>query len=440
MDDIRRQVDLAIVAIPEPDFPLAPPTPTVQAAEPPEPPTSLYERLLLPTPQVSGGLGLVGELADLLGDQVGSPRSYNLLAALSTLSAAVSQQAVLRLSFGAIRPNLYAALVGPSSVYHKTTLINRVQALLRQAGLQNLIIPSLPTSEGLLRRLSEQPAGILFRDELATLFGSHKRRYLQDLKQDLMALYECQPYSRELAQKTVSVDDPYVSILGTTTPTKFFETVAHNDWHDGFLVRWLVALPDKLPQLDRSATLLTPAQQECLTRAAAQLAKIAKQEYRDFTIDRDAMALWRDWRAERLHDAFQDADDLGLSFGERYATYALKIAMLLCIASGRDSRLMPGDVANGITLALHYERCLLTLREARQDYGLSGSKMQRVFLVIQRRGPITRKLLRDFTRYATAELDPVLDKLLAIGAILEQPAGRTKTYVAATERLPIRAW
>lgn len=401
---------------------------------------TMLERLIVPMPEIAG-LGLVAEIADLIGLQTGSARAYCLLTALTVTAAATRRTARLRMGFGDIFPNLYAALLGASSVHHKSTVMGAGRDLLYRAQLTDLLVPANPTSEGLLNRLADKPSGVIFKDEIGTLFGANQVKYLAMLKQDLMALYDCRPYGRELARGEVRVDTPFLSILGTTTPRKFFDTVSHSDWHDGFLVRWLIALPDCAPDLDNAIGLLDESLDKRQWSLAMRLGALARRSPTDLAFDADAFQTWDAWRRGRLKRAYQAGDDLGLYLSERYAANALKIGILLALANDTAS-ISGGIITAAIALAEHFETCLLTLREARQDYGVSGGKMQRVFAVIRDKGPnvLTRNVYR-LSHLPKAEVEPVLDKLLEIGAVIEkQAAGGGKTYSAATDRLPIKVW
>lgn len=415
-------------------------TATDFAAEPAAEGTML-DRLIVPLPDLAG-LGLVGEIADLIHDQTRSARSYCLLTALATVAVATRRTARLRMAFGDVWPNLYAALLGASSVHHKSTVMGQGRDLLYRAQLADLLIPANPTAEGLLNRLSDKPSGVIFKDEIGTLFGSHLVKYLAMLKQDLMALYDCRPYGRELARGEVRVDAPFLTILGTTTPKKFFDTVSHSDWHDGFLVRWLIALPDSPPDIDAVPGLLDKDLDSRHWSLAMRLGALSRRNASDMGLDDGAFATWETWRKRRLRLAYEAGDDLGLYLSERYATYALKIAILLAVA-GESTTITLANMQTAITLAEHFETCLLTLRDARQDYGVSGSKMQRVFAVIRDNGPnVTTKDVYRFAHLPKAEVEPVLDKLLEIGAVIEKRTDRGggKSFSAATDRLPIKVW
>lgn len=405
-------------------------------------PVTLYERLIVPMPELPN-LGLVSEIAGLIGRQVGSPQSFNLLVALAVLAGAVNHRARLVMNFGDIRPNIYAALIAPSSVYHKTTTMSRGRDLMRRASLESYLLAPHFTSEGLLGELSEHPAGIIFRDEVGTLFGSGKVKYQVFLKHDLMGLYDCQPYGRTLRSGSYKVDNPYLNILGATTPQGFFENVSHGDWHDGFMLRWLVALPSEAPDMTGAGALYDETDHHLSFKLAGVLNEHSVRGARDFSISREAFDQWATRRQERLRSAYETGDDLALSMTERMSTYRLKVAMLLAIAGDSWGQIDDQHMTAAAQLVGHYESCLMTLRAVKQDYGVSGGKMHKVLRIINERGPaVTTKAILQYANLPKSEAEPVIDKLLEIGAIVEtrSATGRVKAYNATTERLPIKVW
>jgi len=388
-----------------------------------------------------GDLGWLDEYTDIASDLTNAPRSFNLLCGLATAAIAIQHRAVLRMSFDNIRPNIYGAIVAPSTVYHKTTALRQSQSLLNRAGLGHLQFASQFSSEGLLSCLAERPAGIIYRDEVGTLFASDRVKYLAPLKQDLTALYDGGDYSRQLARERITVTRPYLNILGATTPTRFYQGVTLTDWQDGFLARWLFALPDCEPDFDNSPSMFTSKHGEKLEHLAGRLREIDSQPAQDFTFDPAAFQAWDQWQRQSKKNAYLFGDDVVASIVGRYATYALKFAMILASLNGEFGRIGPKSIAQGIALADHYKASIHKLLEGRQNHGISGDKMQRVFAVITVKGPkATTKVIQQFAHMNASETRAVLDKLVEIGAVVSEKAGRGMAYTATTDKLPIRSW
>lgn len=399
------------------------------------------ESPLLQSAPALGNLGWLDDYVGIMCDLTNAPASFNLLCGIATVAAASQGRAVLPMAFGDVRPNIYAALVAPSTVYHKTTSINRSKDVLVRASLNHLLFAPQFSSEGLLTQLSERPAGIIHRDEIGTLFMSDRVKYLQTVKQDLTALYDGDDYSRQLSNKTVTVTRPYLNILGATTPTRFYEGVSLADWQDGFLARWLFALPDAEPDFEASAVLLDEGHKAKLDMLAARLKGIDGQPPTAFIFEGDAFKRWNEWQRHCKKSAYLYGDDVISSITGRYSTYALKFAMLLASVNGKFGRISPTEMEQGIALADHFKFAVQSLLEGRQNHGISGDKMQRVFSVIRDKGPQVRtKTIQQFAHLNASEVRAVIDRLAEIGAIVSEKAGKGYAYTATTDKLPVRSW
>lgn len=408
------------------------------------PAESPYDRFVCPLPKNIAGLdhlGDIGKIARLISTLADAPESYGLLTALTVTATAINRRAVLRLAHGDIYPNLYAGMVGPSSVTHKSTTMGLGRRLLKLANLDRFAIPANPTAEGLLNRLANTSTGLLFRDEMGSLLSSHRTKYLRQLKEDLMALYGCEPHGRQLASGEVTVNEPYLSIIGTTTPERFFSSLGDTDWTDGFLVRWLIALPSRSPDFDTSARLVSDDEEEELHGFANTLRELAQREAKSWSIETDALGQWNNWRNYRRQSAYEAGDGLALALIERYAIAALKLAMILA-APEKWGHIDFDCISRSIELAEYFEASLLRLKDMKEQLGISGGKLQKVLRLLNDRGPLKAGEVQRNANMDKHEAGEVLAKLLDIGAIVTEntASGRTLAYKAVTESLPIRSW
>ena len=260
-------------------------------------------------PQHDIKLGWVDDYAELMSRLTGSPAEFNRLTGLVLAATVIQRRARLRMSFADIYPNIYATILAPSSVYHKSSALGKVRQVIERAGLDKLLLSELMTSEGLLGQLQGKPSGVVIRDEIGTLFDSHQTKYLRNLKPDLTALYDCFPYSRRLSAIEIKVERPYLNIIGATTPDRFFDGVAAIDWRDGFLARWLFVLPEAEPNWDAMAGLYTTEHDAQVGAIATPLVNLDRQHDTDFVLVGDAFALWDAWQRQAAKEAFYYGDD-----------------------------------------------------------------------------------------------------------------------------------
>jgi hypothetical protein len=388
-------------------------------------------------------LGWVDQYADLMTLMTGAPHAFNRLAGLVVAATAIQRRARLRMAFGDIYPNIFAAVIAPSSVYHKSSALAKPRTILQRAMLDNLLLSELFTSEGLLKQLQAQPAGLALRDEIGTLFASHNTKYLATLKPDLTALFDCYPYSRRLSNDEVKVQSPYLNILGATTPTRFFEGVSHVDWQDGFLARWLFVMPSGEPDFEAMTGLYTTEHDASLGRLAMTLLAIDRQPETDFVFVDDAFKLWDVWQRQAAKSAYYFGDDVCAAIVTRYAAYALKFAMILAATNDSWGTITASTMQTAIDLADSFKATVYRLLAEKANYGVSGAKLQKIFRVIKSKGGITgisQREIGQFCHMSKSELEPCMDKLKTIGAIIPIEGSKTTRYIPAVESLPAKVW
>lgn len=389
-------------------------------------------------------LGWIDEYAALMTKLTGSPREFNLVCGLATAATAIQRKARLRMSFADIYPNIYAAIVARSSVYHKSSALHKPRSLLQRAMLERLLLSELMTSEGLLAQLQNSSAGLVVRDEIGTLFDSHRVRYLRTLKPDLTALFDCQPYSRRLSNAEIKVDAPYLNILGATTPARFYDAITSTDWQDGFLARWLFVLPAGEPDFDATTSLYSERHDAEIGRLAVTLQNLDRQPDMDFALAEDAFHLWDSWQRQAAKDAYYFGDDTIAAVVTRYSAYALKFCILLAALNGTWGHISAETMQTAIHLADSFKGSVARLLREKDEHLVSGAQLQKVFKGIQilnsdGKGVTTKSLLQR-TGMRKAQLSPCLDKLVEIGAIAYRKVGNGYRYWAMANDLPIRTW
>lgn len=387
-------------------------------------------------------LGWIDDYADLMTHLVGSPRNFNIAIGLALGATAIQRRAWAASGHGMTFPNVYISLIAQSSVYRKSTSMAKGRSVLQRAMLDNLLLSELMTSEGLLKQLQEKPAGLIIRDEIGTLFSSHNTRYLQQLKPDLTALFDCYPYSRRLSHEEIKVQAPYLNILGATTPARFFDGVTFTDWQDGFLARWLFVLPEEEPDFSRRAVPYTPSLDGKVGALATVLMQIDRQRDTQFDFQPGALPLWDDWRRDAEKHAFYYGDDVAMAIVSRYSTYAIKFALILAALNGEWGTISKPTMQTAMDLADGFKATAYRLLNEKQNWGVSGAKLQKVFRFVQNAGPdgATARQLARVSNMRKAELTPVLEKLAEVGAVMIVNVGRTDRYIPAVEKLPAKAW
>jgi hypothetical protein len=386
--------------------------------------------------------GWLEEYIGIMTEAVGSPAEFNELCGLGLIATALQGRARLCLSFGYIYPNIYGMIIARSSVYHKTSTLGKVREVLSRADMLNLVLSELMTPEGLLKELQSKRSGVLIRDEISTLLNAYRRRHLQDLKPDLAALYDCYPYSRRLSKEEIRVNRPYLSILGATTPSRFYSSVTSEDWQDGFLARWLFVLPQGEPNFDTLSSVSSTQYDRQMDQLASEIANLAKCDATDFVLEPEAFEYWSEWQREQSRNAYNYGDDVVAAITSRYSTYAFKFAMILAAINGSWGYINSNTMLMATTLADNFKASAHRLLSEKDRYAITGEAMQKIFRLILEHPDtgVTSKEIYQSLHMRRSEATLVLDKLLEIGAIRSEKAGNGRRFFAATDRLPIRTW
>lgn len=396
-------------------------------------------------PTANLDLGMVNEMAAIVTEMTLAPPEFGQIVALTTMATALSNVS-LHMSWGVIRPNIYAAIIAMSSFYHKSTAIDMARVFLRKAQLKERLLFSQMTGEGLLSHLQGNPAGIVLNDEIGRIFSSHNVKYTANLKADLTDIYDGMDVVRALSKGMVKVESPYVNILGGTTPEDFHEGVTFKDWRSGFLARWLYVQPVSKPNLRAMAGTYTEDHDQRISKLADKLLLCSRQPQTKFAFKDDTFDIWFEWQLAGLEKALSYGDNVAAPLLVRINTYALKFAMILAVAHGQWGTITPETMQTAVALADNYKANAYQLLTEKTNFGISGGKLDRVLKAIfrlqakEQDGWITTKKLQQNTSLSKSELVPCLEKLVEIGCADAQHAGKGFKYHATGKDLPVKSW
>jgi hypothetical protein len=162
-------------------------------------------------------------------------------------------------------------IVAESTLYHKTSALKIAQALLKEAGLDILLLASRQTPESLVAELgtmrpstfeswseNEKKRWIAERsfsaqrgwllDEASHLLDSFNRDYTAGLLPLVLALFDCpeREVSQTVGRGRQVVQYAYLSFLGATTPSAVAEHIQRNaHWSNGLWARFAMVTPQK---------------------------------------------------------------------------------------------------------------------------------------------------------------------------------------------------
>lgn len=387
-------------------------------------------------------LGLGTVYVETMYATVGSHRAYHELGALAMLGTAIQHRWVHRpyAQYGKQRANLYGCILGRSSFDHKTTAGSKVSQHMPWDFMPNASgLPGYFTEEGLYKELAEHPFGMVWRDEVAMLFASRDRKYTQFVVPFLTSAYDGWMPGKRLSQVSYTGKEIALTILGATTYTEFARTTLESDWDSGWLVRWLFAMPD--PEYDPARRLrrYTDTDEQALRDVRGALADLNRRNAAPMQITDAADTYLEEWRRKLIYAAVECADrhERVDAIIERYATYAVKFAMILCAGRCDGETVVLEHAEDGARLAENYMTNVWRLYQYQRQHRLTGALLNKALAFLNRHPEgMTRRDLGRVMSLAATTRDEVIQLLLEAGVAEEQLAGRTTRIVATQKRLP----
>jgi hypothetical protein len=204
-----------------------------------------------------------------------SDPAFHLSTGLFLLSTAVARRVYVQAGIQQIYPNLYQLIVAPSTIHHKTTAMHVGNALLKQAGLDILLLANRQTPESLISELGTLQPGTYdswpedekqrwvaerafaaqrgwMPDEASHLLDSFNRDYTAGLLPLVLGLFDCpdREVSQTVGRGRQTVLNAYLTFLGATTPSALGEHIRKNaHWSNGLWARFALVTPEKqIPQ------------------------------------------------------------------------------------------------------------------------------------------------------------------------------------------------
>lgn len=299
------------------------------------------------------------------------PVIYHVASALVMAGHLLNRKVSLRYGQSEILPNIWAGILGESSVSHKSYAIGATKKLLQEAGYGKATITDGFTFEGLLQSIGGkypppdpdepgdidadniwercherevaatdnkenylQGVGLFHLDEISTWLSLLSSNQNISAKSTITSWYDC---PREFKKQTASqgfyfVYRPCISILGASTPDWLFENTKASDLTGGFLPRWMF-----FPAGKKDYILSVPdGGDDSLRDSLVDQIKAMIRLHSHETFDHNATSYltYHKWRVAIEVEATNRGDGVVLSWINRLGIYALKVAMIFQASLG----------------------------------------------------------------------------------------------------------
>lgn len=171
-----------------------------------------------------------------------APPQYHEISSFILLSTLLSGSIYLPTSAGTIKPNLWALVLGESSITRKTTCMSMARDVIDFID-KDILFATDGSSEGILTGISGRPGrtSMFYRDEVVGLFKEiGGKQYLAGLTQMFTQLYDGHTIARKLRRETVIATDPVFIFFGGGIKDQLTATIDDEFIYSGFLPRFLI--------------------------------------------------------------------------------------------------------------------------------------------------------------------------------------------------------
>lgn len=381
-----------------------------------------------------------------------SPVEYLLTGLLASLSGAVGKNVFIPITRSIkIYMNIWAVIIGRSTIMRKTTAINLAIEELQRIEIHNfnqyekelnayknelesisrndaknelikpkrnyILFPQDSTIESLSQILANSERGLLNHSEFGSFLLQLNRGYSADAKQFLTNIFDV-PESYEVSRATkenTMLTRPYLSILGASTIDWIQEHSNETDLRSGFFARFIYSIrntPADKPYIPllKLKELTKKSESYVYTKDIFEFLTGIK-EIKELDITPPAGNLHIDYDVESYKELLESENDNELSFKARLLVYALKFAGLIALADKR-FLINENDMKDALLITEYYKKNVEKLLNNELVQDEFSRKEERIIELIKRRGGcIYRSDLMNATKIKAKELDEIIKNL-----------------------------
>ena len=368
---------------------------------------------------------------DYLRPTIDAPEQFGIATGISCLSMFCRD---MHIWFGQmkIRPNIWLAIVAPSTRYRKSVSI-RIARDLMQAVEPGIKLPSSYSPSSLFDRLLENPAGIFVWGEMGGALRAFDKSHMSGFKEELTDLFECPPtWERNLrGSGNEKVENPFVGILAASTQDWLYQCLSEGDLKGGFLPRflWVMAF-SKSRFLDWPES-PDPIMKENLANLLHQLTGMFQG---GMTIDPEAKDTCRAYfrKLDQESQASGEMEGILAAFYGRLQDYVLKFALvyqadlqLMNYPDNPQRIITPEATEYAIALAEYLKGSISYFLNDLSYNDLMANRVK-VLKMVQVKPGITRSDLLRHSRLAKKDFDEAILTLIESEQIVGRSEQKTR--------------
>lgn len=352
-----------------------------------------------------------------------------------------------------LRSNMYCLGLAPSGA-GKGHALGVISNLFHAAGVTELLIGDFASGAGVVSSLVEsEGVALCLWDEagrgLASInnprASSHQRdimTYIMRMFSDSDKIFRGQQYANhdgKMARK--DIDQPCLSIYGTTVPGRFYQAMEAEDAVDGFLSRWLIfesndystepadVVKEPLPVSIIDTIREIQSLPKC-SEPTGNLSDVVKIDPKVIPMTDNAKRYFREYQRDMRVTISKDLSSLYNPIYGRCAEHAAKIAL---VAHDYKSGVIDEEVMLwAIELATHCAEYMIKGVAENVSKNETEAESKKLYKVIKDDNPITHtSLVRKTQWLKTGRRNEILGQLIEIGLVTpeERETGKRKTNI-----------
>lgn len=278
--------------------------------------------------------GWFGRYERLMGPTTEACGAFHLAVAITFAGAYIGRR-VKTFQGTPLYPNLYSILVGSTGRSRKDTAIDRGAWFFSQSHDGEPFLPpwfplaGLASGEGLIDHLIDHPHTLVRVSEFSETVRKAGRAATNTLMTTLTNVWDGRRVSRPKAGSSVSVDEPFLSLLGGIPPETLADDMSTADIASGFANRalWVFGTQAAEPLDD------PPMPDQAMSAWLYRELREAMDSYPLGAVlhkDAAAKAMWRDWYRRQWAVEYETSTDAMLA--QRMASNIHKVALVFACA------------------------------------------------------------------------------------------------------------
>jgi len=320
------------------------------------------------------------------------PVVYHVASAIAMCGHVMNRTVTVEFGDNVIIPNIWAGILGPSSVMHKSYAINSAKRLLTQLDdYEDTVIADGYTYEALAKGLGfklpppdrEKPeiissriemrkkcqederfaaendmpflrgVGMFHLDEIGGWLAELAKTSNSGLKETITKWYDNpRDWWKDTAtQGMYYVYRPCISILGASTPEWLFLNSKATDLPGGFMPRWLFFNAQEKDYVLSLPDAADPRQELGMVRSLRALSRL--NGHIPFNSRSPAFPIYNDWRVNAEETANAHGQEVVVSWITRMGMYCLKVAAIYQATTGDISEISVESMRKAIGLINH---------------------------------------------------------------------------------------